>query len=83
METILRLKWGFMLGHMTKVSVLYYLRISGCELKDNYFISFILLFEANVYLYIGISVIFKSKRRFSIAGAGYTFNLVLEGYFMS
>ena len=41
METILRLKWGFTQGHMTKVSVLSYLRISGCELKDNYYISFI------------------------------------------
>ena len=32
---------------MTKVSVLSNLRISGCELKDNHYKSFILLFTTN------------------------------------
>ena len=68
---------------MTRVSVLSNLSISGCEQKDNCYISFILLFEAKIYFYIGISVIFKSKRVFSIAGAGYTFYLVSKGYFVS
>ena len=61
---------------MTKVSVLsiqYNLRISECELKDNYYISFILFFKTTVNRYIGNSVIFKSQRGFSIAGAGYTY----------
>ena len=58
---------------MTEVSVLSNLRISGCEMKDNYYISFILLFKTKFYRDVGISVIFKSKRGFSIAGAGYTF----------
>ena len=58
---------------VTKVSVLSNLRISVCELKDNHYISFILLFKTNFYRYIGISVIFKSQHGFSIAGAGYTF----------
>ena len=68
---------------MTKVSVLSNLRISGCELKDSYCISFILLFKTNFYHYIGISVIFKSQCGFSIAGAGYTYYPVREGYFMA
>ena len=58
---------------VTKVSVLSNLRISGCELKDNHYISFILFFTITFYCYIGISVIFKSQHGFSIAGAGYTF----------
>ena len=31
--------------NMTKVSVLSNLRISGCELKDRYYISFVLSFK--------------------------------------
>ena len=58
---------------VTKVSILSNLLISGCELKDNHYISFILLFKANFYRYIGISVIFKSQHGFSIVGAGYIF----------
>ena len=34
---------------MTKVSVLSNLRISGCELKDNYYRSFILMFKTIFY----------------------------------
>ena len=56
---------------MTEVSVLSNLRIAGCELKDDYYVSFILLFKTISYHYIGISVIFKSQHGFSIAGAGY------------
>ena len=66
---------------MTKVSVLSNLRISGCELKDNYCISYILLFTITFYCYIGISAIFKSQHGFSIAGAGYTFYPVRKGFF--
>ena len=55
---------------VTQVSVLSYLPISGCKLKDNYYLSFILLFTTKFYRYINISVIFKSQQRFSIAGAG-------------
>ena len=58
---------------MTKVSVLYNLRISGCDLKDNFYLSFIFLF---FFTAIGISVIFKSQRGFSIVGADYTFYIV-------
>ena len=68
---------------MTKVSVLSNGRISGCELKDNYYKSFILLFKTIFYRYISISVIFKSQHGFSIAGAGYTFYPVGEGYFVA
>ena len=57
---------------VTIVSVLSNLRISGCELKDNYHVSFPLLFKTNLYRFIGISAIFKSHCGFSIAGAGYT-----------
>ena len=57
---------------MTKVSVLCNLRITGCELKDNYYISFILLFKTFFYRYIGNSVI-------SIDDAGYTFYPVENG----
>ena len=46
---------------MTKVSVLPYLRTSGCELKYDYNVSFILLFKTNLYRYIVISVIFLSS----------------------
>ena len=60
---------------MNKVSALSTLRISGRELKDNHYISFILLFKIYFYRYIGISVIFKSQHGFSIAGAGYTLKL--------
>ena len=42
---------------VTKVSVLFNLRISGCELRDNYCISFTQLFKKKNYRYIGISVI--------------------------
>ena len=35
---------------ITNVSVLPDLRISGCELKDNHYISFILLFKTIFYL---------------------------------
>ena len=41
---------------MTKVSVLFNLRISGYELRDNYYVSFTQLLKKN-YRYIGISVI--------------------------
>ena len=41
---------------MTKVSVLSNLRISGCELRDNYYVSFTKLFKKKFYRYIGISV---------------------------
>ena len=58
---------------MTKVSVLANLSISGCELKDNSFMSFILLFKTNFYCYVDILVIFKSQRGFSIVGVGNTF----------
>ena len=68
---------------VTKVSVLSNLRISGCELKDNYYKSFILLFKTIFYFCIGNSVIFKSQRGFSIAGVGYTFYPVRERYFVS
>ena len=47
--------------------------ISECELKDNNYISFILLFKTISYCCISISVIFKSQSGFSIAGMGYTF----------
>ena len=43
-----------------EVSVLSNLRISGCELKDNCYVSFTQLFKTNFYRYIGISLIFKS-----------------------
>ena len=56
-----------------KISALSNLRISGCDVKENHYISFILLFKTNFYRYIGISVIFKPQHGFSIAGAGYTF----------
>ena len=68
---------------MAKVSVLSNLQISVCELKDNHYISFILLFKTNLYRYIGISVIFKYQHGFSIAGTGYTFYPVGKGYFES
>ena len=42
---------------VTKVSVLSNLRISGCELRDNYYVSFTKLFKKKKYRYIGISVI--------------------------
>ena len=59
---------------VTKVSVLSNLRISGSELKDKYYryISFVLWFKTNFNGYFGIPLIFKSKRGFSTAGAGYT-----------
>ena len=50
---------------VAKVSVLSNLHIFGCELKENYCISFDLLLKTNF-----------SQRGFSIAGAGYTFYLV-------
>ena len=68
---------------MTKVLVLSNLRVSVCELKDNYYISFVLSFKVKFYRFIGISLIFKSQRGFSIAGASYTFYPVWEGYFAS
>ena len=37
--------------------------ISGCELKDKYYISFVLLFKASFYSYLGISVIFQVLTR--------------------
>ena len=58
---------------VTKVSVLSNLCISVCELKDNYYASFNLLFKTNFYCFIGISMIFKSQCGFFITGAGYTF----------
>ena len=64
---------------MTKVSVLSNLRISRCELKDNYYVPFTKLFKTNFYRYIGISVIFKSHCGFSIAGAGYTISPFEKG----
>ena len=42
---------------MTKVSVLFNLRISGCELRDNYCVSFTQLFKKKKYRNIGILVI--------------------------
>ena len=41
---------------VTKVSVFFNLRISGCELRDNYCVSFTQLFK-KIYRYIGILVI--------------------------
>ena len=68
---------------MTKVSVLFNSCISGCELRDNYCISFTQLFrKKNLPLYRHFSD-FKSHCGFSIAGAGYTIFPVCEGYFMS
>ena len=49
---------------VTKVSVLSNLSISGCELKDTYYKSFILLFKTIFHRCIGNSVIFKPQRRF-------------------
>ena len=40
-----------------KVSVLSNLRISGCELRDSYYVSFAYLFKKKSYHYISISVI--------------------------
>ena len=51
---------------MSKVSVLSNLHISGCELKDNYNISFILLFKTIFYRYIDNSLIFKSQCGFGL-----------------
>ena len=57
---------------MTIVSVLFNLRISGCELRDNYCVSFTQLFKKKDFpLYRHFSD-FKSHCGFSIAGAGYT-----------
>ena len=43
---------------VTKVSVLSNLRIFGCELRDNYYVSFTkFFFQKNYYRYIGISLI--------------------------
>ena len=42
---------------VTKVSVFFNLRICGCELKDNYCVSFTQLFKKKKYRYIGILVI--------------------------
>ena len=57
---------------MTKVSVLFNLRISGCKLRDNYCASFTQLFKKKILpLYRHFSD-FKSHCGFSIAGAGYT-----------
>ena len=68
---------------MNKVSVLFNLRISGCELRDNYCVSFTQLFkEKKLPLYRHFSD-FKSHCGFSIAGAGYTIFPVWEGYFVS
>ena len=58
---------------VTKVSVLSNLRISGCKLKDKYYISFVFWFQTSFKCSIGVSLIFKSQLGFSIAGAGYTF----------
>ena len=60
---------------VTKVSVLFNLRISRCELRDNYCVSFTQLFKKNSD--------FKSHCGFSIAGAGYTIFPVWEEYFVS
>ena len=68
---------------MTKVSVLFNLRISGCELRDNYCVSFTQLFKKKILpLYRDFSD-FKSHCGFSISGAGYTIFPVGEGYFVS
>ena len=68
---------------MNKVSVLFNLRISGCELRDNYCVSFTQLFKKKkLPLYRHFSD-FKSHCGFSIAGAGYTIFPVSEGYFVS
>ena len=57
---------------MTKVSVLFNLRISGYELRDNYCVSFTQLFKKKILpLYRHFSD-FKSHCGFSIAGASYT-----------
>ena len=59
---------------MTKVSVLSNLRISGCELKDNYNVSFILLFKI---IFTAVSafqwLLSPNAGFFFITGAGYTF----------
>ena len=57
---------------VTKVSVVFNLRISGCELRDNYCVSFTQLFKKKILpLYRHFSD-FKSHCGFSIAGASYT-----------
>ena len=56
---------------VTKVSVLFNLRISGCELRDNHCVSFTQLFKKKKTLYRHFSD-FKSYCGFSIADAGYT-----------
>ena len=40
------------------------LRISGCELKDNHYISFILLFKTYFHRCVGISVILSPNKDF-------------------
>ena len=66
---------------VTKVSILSNLQIWS-EPKDNYYISFIMLFQTILPLYQRFSY-FKSQRGFSIAGSGYTFYPVREEYFVS
>ena len=57
---------------VNKVSVLFNLRISWCELRDNYCVSFTQLFKKKILpLYRHFSD-FKSHCGFSVAGAGYT-----------
>ena len=69
---------------MTKVSVLFNLRVSGCELRDNYCVSFTQLFKkTKLPLYRHFSD-FKSHCGFSIAGAGGLHNFSsLRRYFVS
>ena len=66
---------------MTKVSVLSNLRISGCELRDNYYVSFTQLLE-NFFLplYRHFSDC-KSHFGFSIAGAVTHFSQFEKGIF--
>ena len=49
---------------MTKVPVLSNLQISVCELKDNHFIIYFVVFKTNFYRYIGISVILSTNTDF-------------------
>ena len=65
---------------MTKVSVLSNLRISGCELKDNYYISFILLFKT---IFLPLYGHFSNfcRRHYKIKfdiDPGYIFRLLLQ-----
>ena len=68
---------------MTKVSVLFNLRISGCELRDNYYVSFNQLLKKKNYRYIGISVILSPVAGFLSLVRVTQFSQFEKGIFVS